>query len=83
MTTDAITAILSTRLNHPLEPVYTITRQDLLKVLATQLGSDALLLTDQEIELFQHEVQSVFDHYLDERQLYQLALEQFSITRNL
>ena len=83
MTTDAITAILSTRLNHPLEPVYTITRQDLLKVLATQLGSDALLLTDQEIELFQHEVQSAFEHYLDERQLYQLALEQFSITRTL
>jgi predicted transcriptional regulator len=83
MTADDIAAILARKLPDPLEPVYRITRLDSLKVLAAQLGSEALFLTDQEIALFHTEVQAVFEHYIDERELYQLALQQFSITRNL
>lgn len=83
MTADDIATIMSHKLPDPLEPVYAVTRLDILKVLAAQLGSEALFLTDQEINLFRDEVQAVFEHYVNERELYQLALQQFNITRSL
>lgn len=83
MTTDDIAAIMSRKLPDRQEPVYAVTRLDILKVLAANLGSEALSLTDQEIELFREEVQAVFEHYVDERDLYQLALQQFNIVRSL
>lgn len=83
MTADDIAAIMSRKLPDPLEPVYAVTRLDILKVLAAQLGSEALFLTDQEINLFRTEVQSVFEHYVNELELYQMALQQFNISRSL
>lgn len=83
MTADDIAAIMSRKLPDPQEPVYAVTRLDILKVLAAQFGSEALFLTDQEINLFREEVQTVFEHYVNERELYQLAVQQFNITRSL
>lgn len=83
MTADDIAAILSRKLPDPHEPIYAVTRLDILKVLASQLGSEALFLTDREINLFREEVQAVFEHYINERELYQIAMEQFQITRSL
>lgn len=83
MTSDEIADTMARRLNQQQEPVYAITQQDILKQLARQLGNDALTLTDQEITLYRDEVQAVFSHYIDERELYQLALQQFQIIRTL
>lgn len=83
MTADDIAAILARKLPNPLKPVYAVTHLDILKVLAAQLGSEAFFLTDQEINLFRDEVQAVFEHYVNERELYQLALQQFNVTRTL
>lgn len=83
MSADEIAAIMSRKLPDPQEPVYTVTLHDLLKVLAAQLGSEALLITNQELRLFHDEVKTIFAHYIDERELYQLALQQFNIIRAL
>jgi hypothetical protein len=83
MTAEEIAAIMAMKMPDPLEPVFSVTTLDALKVLADQLGSEALFLTDAEIASFRSEVQAVFCHYTHEQELYGLAMENWQVSRTL
>jgi len=78
-----IIAILNSRLSEPLEPVNSATSHDLLSFLAKRLHGEALSLTEQEIKNFREEVQAVFEHYVTEQGLFEMALEYWQVARNL
>lgn len=65
------------------ESVYAINMGDILTAIAERLGEEALLLTPEDLLLAQDEVREVFGHYLDEREIMALALDQWEIVRNL
>lgn len=83
MTADEITATLSRRIPCPDQVVFKVTMQDILKRIAGNLGVKALSLTVPELLEARDEVQAVIGHYLNERDLLNLGLEDWQVTRSL
>lgn len=83
MAPDEIVSTLSRKLIDPFEVVYTVTMRDLLTVIVGRLREDALLLPLDDLLLARDEVRAVFGHYLDERELFDLALDQWDLVRHL
>lgn len=83
MTADEITMTLSRRIPHPDQVVFTVTMRDILKSIAGNLGEKALSLTVPELLEARDEVQAVIGHHLDERELINLGLEAWKVTRSL
>lgn len=83
MAPDEIVSTLARKLLDPFEVVYTVTMRDLLTVIVGRLQDDALLLPLNDLLLARDEVRAVFGHYLDERELFDLALDQWDLVRQL
>lgn len=83
MATDDLVKSLSQKLPDPAEVVYAVTMRDLLTAIAGRLRDDALLLTAEDLLLARDEVREVFGHYLDEREMFDLALDQWDVVRHL
>ena len=83
MVQNEIVMTLSQKLSDPSEVVYVITMQDLLTAIAGRLRESALLLTPEELLLARDEVRETFGHYLDEREIFDLALDQWDVVRQL
>lgn len=83
MVQNEIVMTLSQKLSDPSEVVYVITMQDLLTAIAGRLREGALLLTSEELLLARDEVRETFGHYLDEREVFDLALDQWDVVRQL
>lgn len=83
MAPDEIINRLSTKLIDPSEVVYAVTVRDLLIAIAGRLGEEALQLTPDDLLLARDEVRATFGHYLDERELFGLALDQWELVRQL
>jgi len=83
MTSEEIVQALSQKVADPAEVVYAVTMRDLLAAIEKRMGDGALQLTQQDLLLASDEVRSCFEHYLDEREIYALALDQWDILRVL
>lgn len=83
MAPEEIVTTLCGKLPDPGEVVYVVTMRDLLGAIVRRLREDSLHLTAEELLLARDEVQTVFGHYLDERELFDLALDQWEIVRHL
>lgn len=83
MAPEEIVNRLSRKLLDPSEVVYAVTMRDLLTAIAGRLGEDALQLTPDDLLLARDEVRATFGHYLDERELFGLALDQWELVRQL
>lgn len=83
MATDDLVKALSLKLRDPTEVVYSVTMRDLLTAIAGRLREDALLLSSDDLLLARDEVREIFGHYLDELELFDLALNQWDIVRQL
>lgn len=83
MKSDEIVRTLLQKLPDDSEIVYSVTMRDLLSVIAGRLREEALLLTPDDLLLAREEVRATFGHYLDERELFALALDQWDLIRNL
>lgn len=83
MKSDEIIRTLSLKLSDASEVVYAVTMRDLLSAIAGRLQEDALLLTPEDLLLARDEVRATFGHYLDEREIFALALDQWELIRNL
>lgn len=83
MVPEEIVTTLCGRLPDPSEVVYVVTMRDLLAAVVRRLHEDSLHLTADELLLARDEVQAVFGHYLDEYELFNLALDQWELIRNL
>lgn len=83
MAPDEIVNRLSTKLLDPSEVICVVTMRDLLTAIAGRLGEEALQLTPDSLLLARDEVCATFGHYLDERELFGLALDQWDLVRQL
>lgn len=83
MAPEEIVNRLSRKLLDPSEVVYAVTMLDLLTAIAGRLGEEALQLTPDDLFLARDEVRATFGHYLDERELFGLALDQWDLVRQL
>ena len=83
MAPEEIVNRLSRKLLDPSEVVYAVTMLDLLTAIAGRLGEEALQLTPDDLLLARDEVRATFGHYLDERELFGLALDQWELVRQL
>lgn len=83
MKSDEIVRTLLQKLPNDSEIVYSVTMRDLLSAIAGRLGEEALLLTPDVLLLAREEVRATFGHYLDERELFDLALDQWDLIRDL
>ncbi len=83
MAHEEILTTLCGKLPDPGEAVYVVTMRDLLAAIVRRLREDSLHLTTEDLHLARDEVQAVFDHYLNERELFDLALDQWEIVRHL
>jgi len=83
MALDEIVNRLSTKLLDPSEVVYVVTMRNILTAIAGRLGEEALQLTPDDLLLARDEVRATFGHYLDERELFGLALDQWDLVRQL
>lgn len=83
MKSDEIVRTLLQKLPDDSEIVYIVTMRDLLSAIAGRLREEALLLTPDDLLLAREEVRATFGHYLDERELFDLALDQWDLIRNL
>ncbi|MDD2272992.1 MAG: hypothetical protein PHP95_06825 [Desulfuromonadaceae bacterium] len=83
MAPEEIVNRLSRKLLDPSEVVYAVTMRDLLTAIAGRMGEDALQLTPDDLLLARDEVRATFGHYLDERELFGLALDQWELVRQL
>ncbi|KIE42486.1 hypothetical protein [Geobacter anodireducens] len=83
MVQNEIVMTLSQKLSDPSEVVYAITMKDLVVAIAGRLREDALHLTAEELLLARDEVRETFGHYLDEREIFELALDQWDVVRQL
>ena len=81
MTAEKIAVMVARKLPEPQEPVFEVTHQEALQVLAARMGSEALFLNATEITRFRDEVQDVFSLYLAERELLDLAVENWLVSR--
>lgn len=83
MAHDEIVTTLSRKLPDPAEVVYVVTMRDLLAAIARRLQEESLQLTAEDLLLARDEVRATFGHYLDERELFDLALDQWEVVRHL
>lgn len=83
MAPEEIVTTLCGKLPDPGEVVYVVTMRDLLTAIVRRLQEDSLHLTAEDLLLARDEVQAVFGHYLDEHELFNLALDQWELIRNL
>ncbi|BCS55611.1 hypothetical protein [Geobacter sp. SVR] len=83
MAPDEIVTTLSRKLLDPTEVVYAVTMRDLLAAIARRLREESLQLTTDDLLLARDELRATFGHYLDERELFDLALDQWDLIRSL
>ncbi|RII30796.1 MAG: hypothetical protein CXR30_03010 [Geobacter sp.] len=83
MAPDEIVTTLSRKLPDPTEVVYVVTMRDLLTAIARRLREESLQLTVDDLLLARDELRATFGHYLDERELFDLALDQWEVVRHL
>lgn len=83
MAPDEIVTTLCGKLPDPSEVVYVVTMRDLLAAIARRLQEESLHLTAEDLLLARDELQAVFGHYLNERELFDLALDQWEVVRQL
>ncbi|MRR54179.1 MAG: hypothetical protein EG822_06675 [Deltaproteobacteria bacterium] len=82
MVHDEFVTTLCGRLPDPSEVVYVVTMRDLLAAIALRLQEECLHLTAEDLFLARDELRAMLGHYLDERELFDLALDQWEIVRN-
>lgn len=83
MKSDEIVRTLLQKLPDDSEIVYSVTMRDLLSEIARRLQDESLKLTVDELLLARDELRATFGHYLDERELFDLALDQWDLVRSL
>jgi hypothetical protein len=83
MAPDEIVSTLSRKLIDPSELVYVVSMRNLLTAIAVRLGEEALQLTPDDLLLARDEVRATFGHYLDEREVLGIALDQWELVRQL
>lgn len=83
MATPDIVSALSRRLPNCSEPLFTVTRQDVLASIVRRLGAKALSLSTPELVLACEEVQGAIEHHLDVETYLSIGLDVWDITRNL
>ena len=83
MAPDEIVTSLFRKLPDPTEVVYVVTMGDLLAAIARRLPEESLQLTVDDLLLARDELRATFGHYLDERELFDLALDQWEVVRHL
>ena len=83
MTTKEITQMLENRLTTPLQPLPCASPREILLALCSQLGEEALSLTEGEIHCYRDEVQAMFEHYGTKQDIYEMAFSSWQITRHL
>lgn len=74
---------LSRKLSGGNELIFAVTMQDLLQAIAQRLGETALLLSPCDLQLARDEVRAAVEHYLDERELMSIGLDNWEVTRHL
>ena len=63
--------------------LYAITMQQVIQQIAHRMKEDALSLTAEQLELARGEFQAALDHYLDVRPIYEIAIENWLIVKDL
>ncbi len=84
MTHDAVVAHLSQLIDNPTSDIlYAITLHDLLTAIAHRMGTDALSLTTEDLQLARTDALSVLQHRMDHRPYFAEALDCWEIVRKL
>lgn len=81
METNEIVAAVVGKIPDPAEAIYSFTAQDLAAAIVRRLGKDAISLTPDDLLLAREEVQAAIGHYLDERELLEIALDTWDVVR--
>jgi len=77
MTQDTLIDRLMQRL--PIVPLYPVTNRDIATALIQRMGSAALNLTHNELQLAMTEIQSVLEHRLDHREYINEGLDAWQV----
>lgn len=75
METNEIVAAVVGKIPDPAEAIYSFTSQDLAAAIVRRLGTDAMSLTPDDLRLAKEEVQAAIGHYMDEREILEIALD--------
>jgi len=65
----------------PQEPIHSFTSESVLRAIVQRLGTEALALTPEDIQLAMEEVRAAIEHNLDERDYIDMGLDAWEISR--
>ena len=65
----------------PQEPIHSFTPQSILRAIVQRLGTDALTLTQEDLQSAMEEVRAAIEHHLDERDYIDMGLDAWEIGR--
>lgn len=82
METNEIVAAVVSKIPDPSETVFAVTMQDLVAAIVRRIGENAMTLTPGDLLLARDECIAAFDHFLDEREFFDIALDSWEIVRN-
>jgi hypothetical protein len=84
MTHVEIVSRLSCLIDNPTSDVlFSIIMQQVIPPIAHRMGEGALSLTADDLQLAKDEVRDALEHYVDEKEIYDLALDVWEISRHL
>ena len=65
------------------EPIYEISNESLISLIVSRLGEEALNLTTEDIQLAIAEARCALEHFLNEKEYLEIAVDSWMILRNL